>query len=213
MSDAEREGADQRAPQVADAAEDHDHEAVDDVALAEIGRDVVDLAERHAGHAGNAGAEREGERIDPGRADAHGRRHAAVLGDGAHLQAQARVRFRTNSRAQKTASAKTMIQRRFQVIVRPPSSNGAGHPGRVADLAVGRAEDGAHRLLEDQRYAPGGQQRFQRPAVEEADDAALDGDADGAGDEEGERQGDRQRPVERGPGSASRMTSWTTKVV
>ena len=57
---------------------------------------------------------------------------------------------------------------------------GAAHPGRVADLAVVRAEDGAHRLLQDQRQAPGGEQRFQRPAVEEADDAALDRDADGA---------------------------------
>ena len=73
---------------------------------------------------------------------------------------------------------------------------GAGHPRRVADLAVVGPEDGAHRLLQDQRQAPGGEQRLQRPAVEEADDAALDGDADGAGDEEGERQGDGQRPVE-----------------
>ena len=82
------------------------------------------------------------------------------------------------------------------MIVRLPTSNGAGHPGRIADLLVGRPEDGPHRLLEDQRQAPGGEQRLQRPAVEEADDAAFDGDADGAGDEEGERNGDGERPVE-----------------
>ena len=39
---------------------------------------------------------------------------------------------------------------------------------------VGRAEDRAHRLLQDQDDAPGGEQRLERPAVEEADDAALD---------------------------------------
>ena len=72
----------------------------------------------------------------------------------------------------------------------------ARHPGRVADLAVVRPEIGAHRLLQDQRDAPGGEQRLERPAVEEADDAALDDDADAARDEEGERQRDRQRPVE-----------------
>src|SRR3954451_667386 len=43
IGDAERERADQGAPEIADAAEHHDHEGVDDVALAEIGADVVDL--------------------------------------------------------------------------------------------------------------------------------------------------------------------------
>ncbi len=43
VGDAKREGADQRAPEIADAAEHHHHEGVDDVALAEIGADVVDL--------------------------------------------------------------------------------------------------------------------------------------------------------------------------
>ena len=40
---AECEGGDERAPEVADTAEDDDHEAVDDVVLAEVRRDVVDL--------------------------------------------------------------------------------------------------------------------------------------------------------------------------
>src|ERR1700734_1800711 len=42
VGDAEGEGADQRAPQIADAAEHHHHEGVDDIALAEIGADIVD---------------------------------------------------------------------------------------------------------------------------------------------------------------------------
>ena len=72
----------------------------------------------------------------------------------------------------------------------------AAHPRRIADLLVGRAERGAHRLLQDQRDAPGGEQRFQRAAVEEADDAALDQDADEARDQERERHRDEQRIVE-----------------
>ena len=44
VGDAEHQRAERRAPEIADAAEHHDHEAVDDVALAEVGRDVVDLA-------------------------------------------------------------------------------------------------------------------------------------------------------------------------
>ena len=69
---------------------------------------------------------------------------------------------------------------------------GAAHPRRRADLAVGRAEGGAHRLLQDQRQAPGGEQGLQRPAVEEADDALLDQDADEARDDEGQRHRDQQ---------------------
>src|SRR5579872_1374540 len=45
---------DQRAPQIADTAEHDDHEAVDDVALTKIGRDVVDQTEHYASNAGHA---------------------------------------------------------------------------------------------------------------------------------------------------------------
>ena len=80
-----------------------------------------------------------------------------------------------------------MIQSRFQVMARPPSSKAPDiQVGLPTSRLVG-AEDGAHRLLQDQREAPGGEQRLERAAVEEADDAALDRDADRAGDEEGER--------------------------
>src|SRR5690606_13739642 len=57
VGDAQRHGADKRAPEIADPAEHHHHEAVDDVGLAQIGRHIVDLAQRHPAHAGNARAE------------------------------------------------------------------------------------------------------------------------------------------------------------
>jgi hypothetical protein len=53
-------------------------------------------------------------------------------------------------------------------------SNAAAHVRRRADLAVVRAEIGAHRLLQDEADAPGGEQRFQRPSIEPADHGSLD---------------------------------------
>jgi hypothetical protein len=43
VDDPECHGSDERAPQVSDTAEHDDHEAVDDVALSQVRRDVVDL--------------------------------------------------------------------------------------------------------------------------------------------------------------------------
>ena len=152
---------------------------VDDVALAEIGRHVVDLRQRHAGDAGDARAEPEGERVDPRGADAHGRGHGAVLRHRAHFQADPRE-------AQHGEQSHEHQQREDddpQPVIGDGDAaevEGAAHPGRIADVLVGRAEDRAHRLLQDQRQAPGGEQGFQRPAVEEADDGALDQDAGGA---------------------------------
>src|SRR5690606_11745479 len=72
VENAERQRADQRSPKIADAAEHHHHEAVDNVALAKVWRHIVDLRECHTSDAGNAGTKREGESINPGGADAHG---------------------------------------------------------------------------------------------------------------------------------------------
>src|SRR6476620_8066196 len=69
VDDAERGRTDQGAEEIADAAEHHDHEGVDDVALAEIGADIVDLAQRHAGEPRDARAQAEGQRVDARRAD------------------------------------------------------------------------------------------------------------------------------------------------
>src|SRR5260221_306118 len=69
---------------------------------------------------------------------------------------------------------------------RVPEVDLAGHPARARHLAVGRAEDRAHRLLQDHAEAPGHQQRLERSAVEEADQAALEQHAQRAGEQEGD---------------------------
>ncbi len=53
------EAADHRSRQLADAAQHHGHERIDDVALPEIRADVADLRERAAAESRNARAERE----------------------------------------------------------------------------------------------------------------------------------------------------------
>src|SRR6185437_8551072 len=64
----------------------------------------------------------------------------------------------------------------------------AGHPARVGDGFVRRAEDRADELLQDEADAPGRQQRLERPRIEETDDAALQGDAERAGHQKRHRQ-------------------------
>ena len=97
-------------------------------------------------------------------------------------------------------TAKPMTKTRFQpkmtsLTVQLPLSQ----VGRI-DLHVVRAEGQAEELLEDQRDAPGGEQRFERAAVEEADDAALEDDADERGHDEAERERDEKVVVERAAG-------------
>ena len=64
---AQPERGDDRAGELPDAAEHHDHERIHDVALAEVGADVADLRERHAAETRDPAAEREGEHVDPRR--------------------------------------------------------------------------------------------------------------------------------------------------
>src|SRR6187200_2782124 len=52
VDDTHRHPADERTPEVADPAKHHDHERIDDVRLPQVGTDVGELAERHAGDAG-----------------------------------------------------------------------------------------------------------------------------------------------------------------
>ncbi len=88
VGDAQRQAADQGAPQIAHAAEHHHHERVDDVGLPQIGPDIGELGQRDAGDTGDAGSEPEGQCIDPGRPDAHGACHGAVLRNRPDVQAQ-----------------------------------------------------------------------------------------------------------------------------
>jgi hypothetical protein len=141
------------------------------------------------------GAEAEGQRIDARGGDAHRGRHAAVLSDRAHLEPERGVAQHGEQDAN-TASVKAEDPEPVIGDGDLPEFERAAHPGGIADLAVGRAEHGAHGLLQHQREAPGREQRFQRAAVEKADDAALDQHAEGAGDEERQRHRDQQRIVE-----------------
>jgi hypothetical protein len=67
---------------------------------------------------------------------------------------------------------------------------------RVGDFHVLRAEDHARCLDQHQRQAPGGEQGFQRAAVEPANHRALEQHADRGSGEEGHRHGGQQVPVE-----------------
>ena len=153
VRDAERQRAGKRPPEIADAAEHDDHEAVDDVALAEVRRHVVDLRKRYARHAGDSGAEREGEGVDPGRADSHRRGHAAVLRHRPHLQAEGR---RLQDHVQDDEDQKRKDDDPHAVVGdrQMPDVEGAGHPRRISDLPVVGAEDRADRLLQDQATGP-----------------------------------------------------------
>ena len=91
VDDAHRHAADERAPQIADAAEHHHHERIDDVGLAEIRSDVGQLAQRDAGDAGDAGSEAERHGVDPLAADAHRLGHRAILRDGPDVETQPRA--------------------------------------------------------------------------------------------------------------------------
>ena len=56
VGNAEAEGRKDTAGQLTNTAEHHHQEGVDDVALAEVGADVADLAQGHAAQAGDARA-------------------------------------------------------------------------------------------------------------------------------------------------------------
>src|SRR6202522_3608215 len=95
----------------------------------------------------------------------------------ARISSPKRVK-RSNARsAMNTAIAKQIIKRRLWGRVIPPTGK-------------------AHRLLEDQRESPGGQQGLERSAVKEADDGAFDDDADAAPHHKRQRHGDHQGVVE-----------------
>ena len=79
----------------------------------------------------------------------------------------------------RTMKAKAMIAIRLNGSTRLLITlDAAREPARVLDRHVLGAEDRAHRLLQDEADAPGREQRLERPAVEEADHAALEHRAD-----------------------------------
>ena len=108
----------------------------------------------------------------------------------------------TSCSAKNTRIDSAMIHMRPEPIERPPSWNEPDMKCGRGDQPVVGAEDRAHRLLQDQRNAPGREQRFQRSAVEKADDEALDQHADEPGNDEGQRQRDRERPFAKATAAA-----------
>ena len=70
LSHADRERGDDRAAQLAEAAEDDDQEGVDDVVGPERRADRPEQRRAHAGDAGQAGAEEERQPVDAAVGDA-----------------------------------------------------------------------------------------------------------------------------------------------
>ena len=71
----------------------------------------------------------------------------------------------------------------------------AGPKALDMDVEEGQAEFKPDRLLEQDGDAPGRQQRIQQPAVEAADDEALDDQTERGRDDEGERDGQQHVEV------------------
>src|SRR5690606_27558461 len=69
----------------------------------------------------------------------------------------------------------------------------AAHEFRCLHRLVEAAENGAHQLLQHKADAESSEQGFQRPAIEEAYDTALNGNADGPGNNKGGGNGDDNR--------------------
>jgi hypothetical protein len=79
----------------------------------------------------------------------------------------------------------------------PCSLHAAAHPAGVFHAHVLRAKDGAHQLHQHQADAPGGQQGFQRAAIQKADHAALQRRTHQRRGHEGHRHRSQQIPVKR----------------
>jgi hypothetical protein len=83
------------------------------------------------------------------RADAHSCGHRSVLRDRPHFQPETRESQHAEQRDEHREGEADDPE----AVVRDGDTaeiEGATHPGRVADFLVGRSEDGAHRLLQDQ---------------------------------------------------------------
>jgi hypothetical protein len=80
VGDAQPEGRCHATGQLADAAQHHHHERVDDVALTQVRADIAHLRQRHAAQACDAGAEAEGHHVDA--AGGHAARSPPCCGFG-----------------------------------------------------------------------------------------------------------------------------------
>src|SRR5712664_2541184 len=92
VGEAQPQGRVDRAGELPHAAEDHDHEGIDDVGLAEIGADIADLRQRATGQTGDARAQAEGQGVDARGRHADTGSHGTVLRHAAHEKAEPRPR-------------------------------------------------------------------------------------------------------------------------
>ena len=145
-----------RADQLPDAAEDDDHEGIDDVVGAERRADGAEQRQRAAGDAGQAGAEREGRRVD----DAASARRGTPAISRFCMTARMRrppvdlrqVRADAGDAERGQAEDEDAAVGQHEVV---GDREAAAQPRRRDDLHVGRAEDAARRLLQHQADAPG----------------------------------------------------------
>src|SRR4029079_2075975 len=161
---AEGESAHERSPEIADTPEYYDHKRVDDVALTEVGADVVDLRERNSSKPGNAGAQPERERIYAPCANAHGCSHGAVLRHRAHLEPEAAP----SQQGEQPRENEERENNDAEPIIRDSELadlEGAAHPRGRGHVLVGRPKHGAHRLLQNERESPSGEKCLQRPSI------------------------------------------------
>ena len=177
VDDSHGHAADHGAPEVADAAENDDHERVDDVGLAQVGVDVGQLAERDTGHAGNSRAQPKGQRVNPLAANAHRFGHGSILRNSPDFETQAG----TLQHDEKSHEDKHREDDDIEPVVgdreRLVQLERAAHPGGRQNRSVQRGKDRAHELLQDEADAKRREQRLEGPPVEKTNDGALDQDA------------------------------------
>ena len=163
---ADKGGAEKGTPDVANAADDHGHERLDDVIGAHLGGDFGVKADGDTGDPGDAGTEAEGEHVDAARVDAHRGGHAGVLGDGPHFEAEAgavhdeKEKGEENKRQHEDGNADIAD---LDNIVEHERSIEPCRRGQRARL---RAEDILGQLLEGDGNAEGCKQRLKGAVVE-----------------------------------------------
>src|SRR5258706_10580326 len=158
-ADAERCGG--GSDQVSNPAEDHDHETVHNIILAQARTDIADLGKTGAGHAGQTRTESKRHHVDAISANAQSGGHGAVLHHSTNLQPECGARQQPIGE-QEDEDGKTDYE---NAIIRQQhifDNETAAQPTRRADLDVGRAERIPENLLPNEAYSPGRQQRFER---------------------------------------------------
>ncbi len=161
MDDAQAEGGDDGALELANTTGDDDQEGVHDVSDAEVEGDRVHQRQRHTGKAGDSRTDEEGEHIDEVGGDTGGLCQVAVLHGGADLASQRGELLQQvqTDHAHHGDGEDEYPGGRHIHAENPDRPAQPGGRGRIHRL---RAEDVASQLLKHQTDTEGGQQRVQR---------------------------------------------------